>query len=294
MPLEISSFESNGHQMRFALYSQDDNSAPRHYVFLLPGRAEYIEKYEMILHKFSLPRGTTLVLVDHRGQGDSGGHPFHISTYKEFCSDLKNLVEKLTQKNETYSILASSMGGLIALYGNMQRYFMPEKIFLCCPLLGLPKSSLWLSTAYLISTTFHGLGRGKKRWRNYALAKTFEDNILTDNRQHYEFLKKPIHEPQEGTYTWIRATLHALNYVQHAGNVKTLCKDLTFCIATRELVVSNESIYRFIRKIQRSKEDFTLDLHAFKTKHELFFDKEEETHRLFKVINRWLSKKEDL
>lgn len=287
MNFKVSFFESNGAKIRYALYQNQELERVKHYIFLLPGRAEYIEKYASIKNKLKIPSETVLVILDHRGQGLSEGSPFHISSYDEFCFDLKVLIKKLVTKKQTYSMIGCSMGGLITCYGTLKGDFSPKKVFLSCPLMGLAKSSPWYGATFLLSGFLHFSGLGKKHWREYKLSKTFEKNLLTENIEHYESLKNPLYEPKEGTFSWIFATLKALFYVNLKADAKKLGSKVVFCVATNELIVSNEAIYRFIKKLQKSSSSL-VNLHSFKTKHELFFDKEEETDRFFKVLNVWM------
>ena len=290
MSLQFSFLKSNGFRIRYGLYTKSKN--PEHFIFLLPGRGEYIEKYEPILPKLELDEKTAIVLVDHRGQGESEGHPYHILTYNDFSLDIKNLIEELGVTHKSYSIIACSMGGLITLYGTLKKYFSPKKIFLICPFIGLPKTPLWYTGSYLLSSSLHNLGLGKKRWREYRLSKTFEENLLTENLSHYKKLQNPLHKPEEGSFSWVKATMRALYYINFLARLKKLPEDITFCVAKNELVVSNNAIYRFIQKIQKAKKSFTLKLYSFSTKHELFFDKDDETKRLFKLLNLWINKKD--
>lgn len=288
---EIHVYESQGVKLRYGLYKRSDAKKISKYIFLLPGRSEYIEKYNLLSKKLNISHETALVVLDHRGQGASGGYPFHICSYDEYCLDVKNLIKKIILNEESYSFIACSMGGLISVYGQQKGYFSPKRILLTGPLISLPKSNLWFFGVFALTGFLHCVGLGKKRWKEYTVGETFEDNILTNNRAHYELLKTSPFPPKEGSFSWIYATLKAIFYIKRKSNVKRLSRDLTICIARDEKVVSNEAIYNWLKKVQESQKKSLVHLYQFQTKHEMFFDTESEANKLFNVINAWINSK---
>ena len=273
--------------LRYGVYSSCDLSEVQHTIFFFPGRGEYLEKYSELPRRLKLAEKTALVILDHRGQGASGGHPFHVLSYDEFCEDIKGLMDSFLEANKSYSIIGYSMGGLIALYGIFKGYFQPKKLFLASPFLGLPKSLQWKIGAYGVSSFLHLAGFGKRRWKEYELGESFEGNQLTENPEHFEFLKNPIYPSEEGSFSWVRASFNAFFYVLHLSDVTKLPKNLVVCFARNELVVSNSAIFKFVKRAHEFSSCGSVSLLSFNSKHELFFAKEKERARFYKVLNEW-------
>ena len=287
MAWALSTFESNGETLRYGLYTKPGVSQIKKYLLFLPGRGEYIEKYKALPGLLNLDKNTALLIVDHRGQGFSSGERFHILSYDEFCSDVKNLLENLKIK-EHYSFVAFSMGGLIALYGTLKGFFAPKRMFLVCPLLGLAKTKVWYLSVFFLSWSLTFFGFGKKRWRKYRIADQFEDNLLTANPLHYESLKKSLCPPEEASFAWIFATLRAIFYVTKVANLRKMKAHLLFCVVAQEQKVSNVAIYKFMKKMFFKSFQNTASIFLFQGKHELFFEKKTEQQRFLNLLNTWI------
>jgi lysophospholipase len=287
MAWALSTFESKGETLRYGVYTKPGAFEITKYLLFLPGRGEYIEKYNYLPELLNLDKNTALLIVDHRGQGFSSGERFHVLSYDEFCSDIKNLLDKLKIK-EPYSLVAFSMGGLVSLYGTLKGFFSPKKMFLVCPLLGLAKTRVWYLNVFSLSGILTFLGFGKKRWRKYRVADRFEDNLLTANPLHYESLKKSPCPPEEASFAWIFATLRAIFYVTKIANLRKMKAHLLFCAVAQEQIVSNVAIYNFMKKMFFNSSQNTASFFLFQGKHELFFEKEIERERFLNLLNTWI------
>lgn len=287
MAWTLSTYTSNSVNLRFGSFKKPEAKEIKNRILFLPGRGEYIEKYNFLTETLEIDTHTELLIIDHRGQGFSSDYPFHIHSYEIFCDDVKNLFESLAVK-DSYSIVAFSMGGLISLYGALKGFFSPERLFLACPLLGLPKTRSWYTGVFAVSGLLHFVGLGKKRWRKYKIADRFEDNLLTLNEDHYESLKKPLRNPEEGSFSWIYATLRAMFYVNKVADLKKLKAKVVFCAVSQEEIVSNVAIYNFMKKMQSESSQSITSLFLFQGKHEIFFEKVEERNRFLSLLNSWI------
>lgn len=287
MAWTLSTFESKGETLRYGFYRKPGILEIKKYLLFLPGRGEYIEKYNYLPHVLNIDENTALLIVDHRGQGFSSGYRFHINSYHLFCSDIKNLLKTLKIK-DSYSIIAFSMGGLIALYGTLKGFFSPKKLFLVCPLLGLRKTRVWLLGVFFLSGILTFACFGKKRWREYKIADRFEDNLLTANPLHYKALKQSPCPPEEASFAWVFATLRAIFYVTKIANLSKLKSPVLFCVVDQEKIVSNRAIYKFLKKLFFKSPQNMSSLFLFQGKHELFFEKKIENERFLNLLNNWI------
>src|SRR5690606_3257273 len=104
--------------IRYALYKKTTNPITRCIVYL-NGRTEWIEKYSHLANDLRLPEDCGFLALDHRGQGGSGGARSWVASYDDYVNDTR-LVIDLVIPGLPYAIVAHSMGGLIAIYGNLK------------------------------------------------------------------------------------------------------------------------------------------------------------------------------
>ena len=89
-------------------------------IVVLPGRTEFIEKYEEVLDELG-ERGWTTHILDWRGQGLSSRmaadrYMGHIDSFETYLHDLHTFFEKVVRPTSArVVILAHSMGGHVAL-----------------------------------------------------------------------------------------------------------------------------------------------------------------------------------
>ena len=88
-------------------------------ILLVHGFGEHLGRYEYVKDKL-LEYGYGVIRVDNRGHGRSGGERGHIDNFKDFASDIDDIVCFVKRENPSIPIfmLGHSMGGFIAvLYG---------------------------------------------------------------------------------------------------------------------------------------------------------------------------------
>ena len=214
---ELKFYHSNGLKLRYAVY--DQGVPAKDYLFLLPGRGEALEKFNDFPQKVKLKPTTALVVIDHRGQGKSEGFPYHINSYDDYCKDIQNLIKHL--QADSYRFFACSMGGLISLYGIQKKYFSPKSLFLISPLISLPEKRSWFIWRYAVLSFLYFVGLGKLRVRRYSLGHSFESNLLTNDKDHFEALKSNPAPPEDGTIAWIRATFQTIFSINQKKNIKS-------------------------------------------------------------------------
>lgn len=110
---------SDGFCLRAAFFHPP--GPPRGTIFLLQGRAEFIEKYGEVYTEL-LARGFAIATLDWRGQGGSARlmkdpRKGHVEDFADYQLDLKALLEEARRRAlpEPYGLLAHSTGGAVAL-----------------------------------------------------------------------------------------------------------------------------------------------------------------------------------
>ena len=189
-------------------------------VIILPGRSEYIEKYNIVIKEF-LDRNFSVLCIDWRGQGlsqrphgrtDIG----HVKDFFEYQIDLETVLEHLKDHldHKPKLLFSHSMGGSIGL-----RYLLRDTSFKCSifagPLWGLPVSDLTVSILIPVFNLLISMGLGLLTYPYKVdgfniLTKPFEKNILTKNIDTYnEMRENLLIDPRLGlgppTITWVKA-----------------------------------------------------------------------------------------
>lgn len=177
----------DGTRLRYALARPP--SSGRGTVLVLVGRNENIEKYFETIGDLTA-RGFGVAIFDWRGQGGSdrrlrdpaAGYIDRIGTY---VSDLKSFVEGVLLRDcrPPFSILAHSMGGLIALAAVPHLVERIERMVLTAPLVSLrhyPRGRGLLPAAARIAR-WVGLGRVAPPSMRRRGRQPIERNVLTSD-----------------------------------------------------------------------------------------------------------------
>jgi alpha-beta hydrolase superfamily lysophospholipase len=87
--------------------------APRAAVLLLHGIAEHGGRYEHVGRRLA-DAGFTVVAIDHRGYGQSGGRRGHVDHWSQFTDDVEDQLTEVRALGVPVVLLGHSMGGLMA------------------------------------------------------------------------------------------------------------------------------------------------------------------------------------
>ena len=202
--------------IRFGFWENGENG----FVFIFPGRAEYIEKYSDVIKKF-LVRGYSVLCIDWRGQGLSqrpkGRRDIgHVKNFFEYQSDfdtVTNAISARIDQKKPKILFAHSMGCCIALRTLLRDNFFNAAVF-SSPLWGLPISNFTLSVLIPFFNLLISLGFGYTRYPFnqtdgfYVLENSFENNLLTGNSEIYQKMRENlIIDPRLGlgppTLNWL-------------------------------------------------------------------------------------------
>lgn len=275
--------------IRYGVYGPAKTAAGPFILFLL-GRGEWIEKYEFLYDQLYEHLGQRVVIVDHLGQGGSGGVPSHIESYREYTDLIKQLLDGGFRR-QSYAIIAHSMGGLIALYGTLTGTLQPTRIVLASPLLGLPQQPVPRLIAKPLSglltrAGLGGLSSGVKLETSYL----FHKNRLTSDNEKYQLLKRTPYAIPAPTMAWVKASFAACELIHYDRYLMTLSVPVLVLYGSDEAVVSAPSIIRWCR-IARRLSTSTLNLVCIPgAKHELFFESDAIFATVFTKTKSFLSR----
>ena len=135
-------------------------------VLVVPGLAEHAGRYDHVAAALAA-RGGCVTVMELRGHGNSGGRRSHVENWNEYLGDVSAVASHL---REGWTLLAHSMGGLVALDG-VRAGLRPARVALSNPLCGVKmKVPAWKT----------GLGRGLSRiWPTLALTNELDPAHLS-------------------------------------------------------------------------------------------------------------------
>jgi len=219
---------SDGTQIRAGYWH---GTATKGTVVLLPGRAEYIEKYGRTAAEFAKVSFATLTL-DWRGQGLStrvlaDAKIGHVGDFGEYQDDLDALLDfaKAQGLPQPFFLLSHSMGGAVALRALIRRLPFQATVF-SAPMWGILLSAwtrplanmLAFAARYVPFDTLYAPGTGPM---TYVLDVPFPINAMTRDAGQYDYMRaQALAHPYMAlggpSFGWVRAamaechTLHPL------------------------------------------------------------------------------------
>lgn len=214
---------ADGVMIRMAFLRPRD-AEPKGTVFVVQGRAEFIEKFGEVFENL-IRRGFAVAALDLRGQGGSqrllrDARKGHVEDFEDYLLDLDALIAESKHRAmpEPYGLLAHSTGGTVALMA-LDRGETPfRRAILSSPLVeiaGLPTKTgaRWLARALssLGMSGFYVPTGG----RESIFEKPFENNPLTHDPMRYEWSRQWLAaEPElaigDPTVGWVDAAFEAL------------------------------------------------------------------------------------
>ena len=264
-------------------------------VIILPGRSEYIEKYNSVIEAF-LERDYSVVCLDWRGQGLSQ-RPLgrtdigHVKSFFEYQIDLETVIKKLENKlsNKPKILFAQSMGGTIGL-----RHLLRNSGFKCAifsgPLWGLPVSDFTISILIPIFNLAISLGFGLMTYPFktdgfYLHHRPFEKNLLTSNFSVYQQMRENLLiDPRLGlgppTLNWL-VTLYS--EIKKLSNMPPPDIPHLTLFGENDRVVSKEAI--LARMARTPKGDIHITPSAL---HEIFMETKDIQKEVWQKVDTFL------
>lgn len=206
-------------------------------IAILPGRAEFIEKYFEVIGEL-LSRNFDVAILDWRGQGLSGrlaknARKGHIGDFRAFERDLDALVEQILEPfcRPPWFALGHSMGGAIALAKARGRSPFARMV-LTAPMIDI-HGLRFRGALRMLARALVMLGQGRRFIPGGGpkpyMSASFEGNVLTsDSSRHARGAAIIEAAPElaigDPTIGWINA---AFRFVRRFEDVAYPCRILT-------------------------------------------------------------------
>ena len=241
---------------------------PRGTVLVLPGRAEFIEKYAETLDELAA-LGFAAAILDWRGQGGSDrfladrkrGHVVQVESY---LADLAAVVASLEQRGAAQPILmlAHSMGGHIGLRYLHDRPGRFVGAVMTAPMFGIRLQPTPEPLARALCEIAIRLGAAQR----YAPGQrdrdpdriAFAGNRLTSSELHFDDLLRQLAATPElalggVTYGWLGAALRSIALTRRPGYLEAIATPVLVCQAGQERIVSNRAEAEVVRRLPRGR-----------------------------------------
>ncbi|WP_460274896.1 alpha/beta fold hydrolase [Celeribacter sp. ULVN23_4] len=192
---------SDGVRIRVGFWPKEDAKGT---VFILPGRTECVEKYGRGAADFAA-RGFASLAIDWRGQGIADRllkdrRIGHVEDFADYQKDLDAVIALAEEKAmpKPWFLIGHSMGGAIGVRALIEGKPFKAAGF-SAPMWGIGLSPVQKLLARFVSPVLHALGLQNLRApgtkpESYMLWHGFEDNLLTSDREMFDYMARQIVE----------------------------------------------------------------------------------------------------
>jgi lysophospholipase len=247
----------DGVTLRFARW--DPPPGRKGTVVVLPGRAEYIEKYFETVRDLRA-RGFAVATFDWRGQGLSDRAladrtKGHVRNFSEYATDLEAVMQQVVLPDcpPPFFGLAHSMGAAVAIRvcHDGARYF--DRVVASAPMIALPQGRL-TRMAGPLARFMRLIGRGGRlvpTGHGSAIGpEDFIGNVLTSDPVRYARNMAVLEEaPELGigapTIAWADAAIRLMKQFAEPSYAAAIRQPLLLVAAGRDEVVSTSAIEIF-------------------------------------------------
>jgi lysophospholipase len=268
-------------------------------VVVLPGRAEFIEKYGETLAALQ-EWGYAAAILDWRGQGGSDRflayrHRGHVAQVEDYLADLDAVMARVEALRlpRPCLILSHSMGGHIGL-----RYLhaQPDRFAaaaMVAPMFGIRLAPTPEPLARLLCDAAIRIGGGWRYapgQRDFMLERyVFARNRLTSSPERHALLRRHVAATPElalggVTYGWLGAALRSLQLTRRPGYLEAIRTPILVCQAGAERIVSNRAQVATVRRLPHGR------LVAFPGgRHELLMERDEIRGQVLAAVRNFLA-----
>lgn len=245
---------ADGVKIRFARWRPA--SGGRGTVTLLPGRAEFIEKYFEVVRDL-LGRGFAVAILDWRGQGGSqrllrNARKGHVRRFSDYQLDLEAFGRQVLLPDcpAPHFALAHSMAGAITLHAVLEGRRWFDRIVLCAPMLdiGLVRQrTLARATAATLSSIGFARAFLPGGGATAVTELPFANNPVTSDPERYERtaqITRAVPELALGAPTigWVHQAFLAMDALRAPDILRRIRQPLLMIAAGNERVVCNVAI----------------------------------------------------
>ncbi|MAP96315.1 MAG: alpha/beta hydrolase [Ponticaulis sp.] len=239
------------------------SDTPRGTVIVCPGRTEFIEKYFEVARELQA-KGFAVLILDWPGQGLSSrllkdAHKGHIDRFSTFMNALRVALDNMDDSlPRPYVSLAHSMGGAIALGAISQQLVTVDAAAFSAPMWGL--KSRFMGMKYL-AWAMKTLGQGATRIPVPDMARTFEANIVTHDRDRWEIQERlikssPALDLGQVTWSWVGASLDIIDQFARPSTLENVNCPVLIATAGEEALVDNDSHKRIAAHLSNVEQIF--------------------------------------
>jgi lysophospholipase len=255
--------------MRVRVGHREPGAAPaRGTVVVLPGRAEFIEKYAETLDEVAA-MGFAAAILDWRGQGGSDRFLHdrrrgHVVQVEDYLADLAAVLAWLDRRGAAQPLLmlAHSMGGHVGLRFLHDRPGAFVGAMMTAPMFGIRLQPTPEPLARAICAVAIRLGAAQR----YAPGQrdrdpdriAFARNRLTSCQRHFDDLLRQVAATPElalggVTYGWLGAALRSIALTRRPGYLEAIDTPVLVCQAGQERIVSNRAEAYVARRLPRGR-----------------------------------------
>lgn len=295
---------ADGVRLRTAIWPAPTN--PVGVVMLLPGRGEFIEKYDETAQEW-LRRGYQPIMMDWRGQGLSDRllpdrMKDHVRDFADYTGDLEKLYTELVRpahaalsaangRKLPLVVCAHSMGGHIALRWLAERVLPPAvtATVLVSPMTQIHTGGFLRPLAQVTVRTLIRRGWAER----YAPGqepkpRQFDGNTLTHDKGRYDnasrwLAENPALQVGGGTYGWLDAAFRSIRKLHAPGVLERVGMPVMLASAHQDKVVDHEDHEEVVARLPRG------ELKTFENAgHELLMETEAVRGPLWAAIDDFL------
>jgi len=226
-------------------------------VLLFPGRTEYIEKYGRIAGDLT-SAGYHVAAIDWRGQGFADrlaedARLGHVNKFTNYQRDVAAMVDATlaAELPRPWFLLSHSMGGCIGLRALIEGLSVRRAVF-SSPMFGIHVAPALEPLARVLPPLAQRLGQGLRyapgtRPTNYLTDADFETNMLTTDRDHFDYLGRQI--AGEPHFTLGGPSLHWFGEARNEGRVLEAMPrpglPVLSMMGSEEMIVDTDAAMRF-------------------------------------------------
>lgn len=259
------------------------NATGKGTVFVLQGRAEFLEKYGEVFSELH-QRGFAIAALDWRGQGGSArqvSNPRkgHVEDFDDYLLDLEALIAEAERRGlpKPFGVLAHSTGACIALLAAGRGETRFRRMVLTAPLTGIAGLKVPGAARILARTltsvglsTFFIPGGGNRS----VSEKPFEGNVLTSDADRFAvagrwLAAEPALAIGDPTNGWIDAAFDAMASFNEEDFGRENRTPILMVLAGADQVVDTTASEALAR---RMREASAIILHG--SRHEILMEKD--------------------
>ncbi len=267
-------------------------------ILLLQGMGGYIEGYQEAAEHF-IQRGFDVITFDWRGQGGSErvtSKPtlLHVNKFVLYRRDLSQFIDSIAKDAGPLFILASSMGGHLAL-----RYVHdhPDKvkgIVTLAPMIEIKTGAYPKPVAMGLAKTlvFFGLGErfvfGFSEHEYHKCVKAYNPDRDGNRERFLKRCEQLDSMPQLATggpsFAWLDAAFHSCHKLSRASFAKSISTPILMIVPEHDHLVSPEAQIKLCSHMPQCETKVYSDAH-----HDILREKNEVLDRLWHDVDTFIS-----